>query len=153
MTLTDAAERITTELERLAEWERDLLGDLAATRARRSGLLKAIEALLAELPRPERTPLRLRLNRVAVELAGELRTSPHQTDKVEALHTYLAGAEGIVTVKRVQAFLKKHGLAAYDDAAAILLARKAKQGIVERVARGRYKVNHSHPVIAAAVRA
>jgi len=150
MTLTAAAGSIVVELETLAGWENELLRDLERTRARRAALTRSVEALMAELPDPGRAGLRLRLNRIAMALAGELRANLHQTDKVAAVHGYLARSDGIVTVRQVQAFLKRHGLAPCDDAAAMILSRKAKQGIVERVSRGRYRVCRDHPVIAAA---
>lgn len=146
--LASAAETIIAEIERLAEWERDLLDDLTATRMRREGLLRAADAILGTLEPEERRPWRLRLNRVAIALAGGLRANLHTTDKVEAVHDYLARSEGIVTVRAVQRYLKTHGLATYDDAAALLLSRKCKQGVLERVERGRYRVNRDHPVIA-----
>jgi hypothetical protein len=30
----------------------------------------------------------------------------------------------------------------------MLMARKARQGVVERVSRGRYRVNRDHPMLA-----
>ena len=144
-----AAELITAEIEKLAAWESDLLYDLAATRENRERLLRAIDSVLPGLPEDQRRPLRLRLNRVAVARAGGLRANTMVTDKVEAVHDYLSrAAEGVVTVKAVQRYLKKLGLAPYDDAAALLLARKCKQGLLERVGRGRYRVNRHHPVVA-----
>lgn len=148
MTVTEAAECIAAQIEALAAWENDLLQDLARTRAHRESLLKAIDSVLDTLPVDARRPLRLRLNRVAVALAGELRANVNVTDKVEALHDYLARADGQVTVRGVQAHLRRHGLATYDDAAALLLARKCRQGMLKRVARGRYSVNPHHPLIA-----
>lgn len=64
------------------------------------------------------------------------------------MHDYLSRAEGVVTVRNVQRYLKKLGLAPCDNAAALLLARKCKQGLLERVGRGRYRVNRMHPVVA-----
>ena len=86
--------------------------------------------------------------RVSDRLSGELRSNTHVTDKIEAVHGYLARAESVVTVRQVQRFLEQHELASYHDAAAMILSRKAKQGVVTRVSRGRYKVNHMHPMIA-----
>lgn len=146
--LADAAETLTAEIETLAAWEADLLADLATTRANRERLLKAADSVLPSLPEDARRALRLRLNRVAVALAGDLRANVNVTDKVEAVHDYIARAEGVVTVRAVQRYLKRHGLATYDDAAALLLARKCKQGLLERVSRGRYRVNRMHPLVA-----
>ena len=148
MTVTEAAETLAAEIETLAAWETDLLQDLARTRLRREGLLKAIESVLATFPVEQRRPIQLRLNRVAVALAGELRPETNVTDKVEAVHDYLARAVEPVTVRGVQAYLRRHGLATYDDAAALLLARKCKQGLLKRIGRGRYSVNPHHPTIA-----
>ena len=147
--IATAAETITAEIESLAKWEAELLDDLARTRARRENLLKAVESVLASLTPEERRPIRLRLNRVAVALAGGLRANLHMTDKVEAVHGYLARADGPVTVRGVQRYLRRHGLATYDDAAALLLSRKCRQGVLQRIERGRYRVNRNHPVIAA----
>ncbi len=146
--LASAAETLTAEIESLANWEADLLDDLAETRRKRERLIKAIDSVLPSLDPDTRRPYRLRLNHVAVRLAGGLRANVHVTDKVEAVHDYLARADGVVTVKAVQRYLKKLGLAPYDDAAALLLARKCKQGVLQRVGRGRYKVNRMHPVVA-----
>ena len=148
MTVIEAAECLADEIETLAAWEGELLQDLARTRARRENLLKAIASVLDTLAVEARRPVQLRLNRVAMALAGELRAEVNLTDKVEALHDYLARADGPVTVKRVQAYLGRHGLATYDDAAALLLARKCKQGMLKRIGRGRYSVNPQHPTIA-----
>ena len=148
MTVTQAAECIAAEIEALSARETDLLQDLARTRANREKLLRSIDCVLDTLAPEERHPLRLRLNRAAVALAGELRPGVNVTDKVEALHHYLASTEGPVTVKGVQAHLRRHRLATYDDAAALLLARKCKQGMLRRIGRGRYSVNPHHPAIA-----
>jgi hypothetical protein len=148
MTVTQAAEAIAAEIEALTARESDLVQDLARTRANREKLLKSVHCVLDTLPPEERRPLQLRLNRAAVALAGELRAGVNVTDKVEALHDYLARADGPVTVKGVQAHLRRHGLATYDDAAALLLARKCKQGMLKRIGRGRYSVNPNHPAIA-----
>ena len=148
MDVMDAAEAIAAEVETLAERETALLDELARTRANRERLVRAVDAVLATLPPERRRPVQLRMNRVAMKLAGELRADPNRTDKVEAVHDYLARADGVVTVKAVQRYLQRHGLAAYDDAAALLLARKCRQGLIKRVGRGRYSVNQHHPAIA-----
>jgi hypothetical protein len=148
MTVTEAAECIAAEIEVLTDHEANLLRDLGRTRANRENLLRSIDCVLATLPPEGRRALQLRLNRAAVALAGELRDGVNVTDKVEALHEYLARADGPVTVKGVQAHLRRHGLAPYDDAAALLLARKCKQGMVKRIGRGRYSVNPHHPAVA-----
>ncbi len=148
MTVIEAAECLAAEIETLAAWEGELVQDLARTRACRETLLKAVASVLDTLAVEQRRPVQLRLNRVAVALAGELRAEVNLTDKVEALHDYLARAEGPVTVRRVQAYLARHGLATYDEAAAMLLARKCKQGMLKRISRGRYSVNAHHPMIA-----
>lgn len=127
MTVTEAAECIAAEIEALAARESQLLRDLARTRSNRENLLKSIDCVLATLPPERRRPLQLRLNRAAVALTGELRDGVNVTDKVEALHDNLARADGPVTVKGVQAHLRRHGLATHDDAAALLLARNASR--------------------------
>lgn len=69
------------------------------------------------------------------------------TDRVEAVRDHLARADGVVTVRAVQRYRKNRGLATYDDAAGLLLARKCKQGLLGRVGRGWYKVNGQHSVV------
>jgi len=140
MTLADAAETIVSELEKLARWEADQMADLDATRGRRTGLARLAAARLEDLPEPARTDLRLRLQKAAILSAAAMRESPHVTDKVEAVHRYLAQSDGTVTVKEVQAHLEQHGLAPYPDAAAATPSRKRNQGVVRRVGRGRYRV-------------
>lgn len=149
MALADAADGIAVEIEDLARWERDLMRDLAATRQKRERLTESLVILGNQLDPEPAKALRLRLNRIATSLAAGLREGSHLTDKVEAVHEYLASAEGPVAVRRLQRFLHEHGLAPNDHAAATILARKAKQGIVTRVARGQYRVNRHHPTIAA----
>lgn len=150
MPLNDAAETLAREIEAIAEWELDLLKDLALSRTRRERLTQSLTALYPELVQHRRSALRMRMNRVANRLSGELRSNTHVTDKIEAVHGYLARAESVVTVRQVQRFLEQHELANNHDAAAMILSRKAKQGVVTRVSRGRYKVNHLHPMIAGA---
>ena len=146
--LTQAAEAILTEIETTGAWERDLLADLERTRLKRQDLRRALTSLMQTLPEDARPPLRDRMLKAAVAVASDLRSSPHITDKVEALHTYLRTANEIVTVREIHRHLTILGLAPYPDAASMLLARKAKQGVVERIARGRYRVNRDHPMLA-----
>lgn len=77
--LANAAETLVAVIEKLAAWGGDLLHDLTATRANRERLLKAADSVLPSLPEDGRRALRLRLNCVAVAMAGGLRanaTSP-----------------------------------------------------------------------------
>lgn len=99
-------------------------------------------------PESARAPVRAWMLRAAVTIASDLRSSAHVTDKVEALHAYLRAADEIVTVRAVQRHLVALGLATHPDAAAMLMARKARQIVVDRVAPGRYRVNRDHPMLA-----
>ena len=148
MPLNDVTETLARQIESIAEWEAELLKDLEKSRQRRERLQQSLVALYPELVTHRRAALRTRMNRVASKLSVELRSNLHQTDKVEAVHGYLARADGVVSVRMVQKFLERHDLAPGKDAAAMILHRKAKQGVVTRVSRGRYRVNHGHPKIA-----
>ncbi len=146
--LTAAAEAILAEIETTSQWEQELLTDLERTRLKQQDLRRALTSVLQTLPAAARNALRDRVSQSASPSIAAHRPSANATDKVEALHAYLRTAEPIVSVKAVQHHLKSLALASYPDAAAILLARKAKQGVVERVARGRYRVNFGHPMLA-----
>ena len=150
MSLHIAASGIADEIENLAQWEREVLRDLNLTRQKRESLTESLTLLLRQVADEEKVALQLRLNQVARNLGFSLREGTHMTRKVEAIHEYLAAAPGLVSVRGVQRFLDSHGLAPNDHAAATVLARKAKQGVVNRVARGKYRVNRHHPMIAAA---
>lgn len=145
--LATAAEAIVAEIEITGQWERELLDDLERTRQKRLDLSRALASVMHALPETARAPLRVRMQKIAAANASGQRGSSLISDKVETLHAYLRAADGVVTVRAVQRHLASRGLAAYPDAAALMLARKAKQGVVERVARGRYRVNHDHPML------
>lgn len=149
MSLQSAADAMLHELVALSKWEQDLTADLAATRGRAFELRKSIEALVRCLPIADRRAIRADIARLELPLRKIRRAAGPLSDRVAAVHAYLAAADDVVTVKDVQAHLVKHGLASAANSAAIILARKATQGMVERFGRGRYRVIPSHPEIQA----
>ncbi|MEM9138418.1 MAG: hypothetical protein AAGB15_01185 [Pseudomonadota bacterium] len=138
-----------TELSELTQWESDLMRDLAVTRGRAADLRRSLDALVRCLPIAERRDLRADIARLEIPVRGRRLQAQNMTDKVIAIHDYLAAADDTVTALELQAHLEKLGLADRPGAASIILSRKVGQGLVERLSRGRYRVNPHHPEISA----
>lgn len=143
-TLSDAASAILAQIETLAATEETLAADLQRAQAHRADLTRAVTGIGRLLETATRSALLLRLTRAEgwVEGPGARRGAP--SDKVDAVMDYLAASTGVVSVAEVQRFLQENELTHYYSAAATMLSRKAKQGVVERIGRGRYKVNRLH---------
>jgi hypothetical protein len=148
MTLTDAAQAMVNELRDLAAWEAELARDLAVTRGRGAELTRSLASLLDVLPREDRRALKIALARIEMPRVRRLKAPSIRTGIVEAVHDYLAAADDTVTALDLQAHLAQR-FGARAGRASIILSRKVAQGMVERLSRGRYRVNPRHPEIAA----
>lgn len=148
MSLTDAAQAMVREIRDLAAWEAELARDLATTRGRSAELTRSLMALMGVLPKEDRRALKIALAEIEMPRLGHRTKSCHRTDVVDAVHDYLAAADDTVTALDLQAHLAERCGAA-PKRASIILSRKVEQGMVERLARGRYRVNPRHPEIAA----
>ena len=147
MHLTSAAEAMVRELRDLANWEHELTGDLNRTRSRLGELTQSLDALARLLPLSDRVTLRLEVAKVQMPLVRARRQASVMTDKVAAVHEMLAAAEDSVHAADVQRELVRRKLTADPGAAHSILSRKIKQGMVERLSRGLYRVNPHHPEI------
>ena len=148
MSLTEAATTLVRELRDLAAWEDELSRDLAQTRGRSAELTRSLMSLIPVLPRDDRRALKIELAKLEMPKVRFTRKASHRTDIVEAVHDYLAGADDTVTALELQAHLTER-FGAAPKRASIILSRKVGQGMVIRLARGRYRVNPRHPEIAA----
>ncbi|MEM6623073.1 MAG: hypothetical protein AAF674_12645 [Pseudomonadota bacterium] len=140
MSLDKVANDVADEIERLLAWERDLTDDLAATREKRGHLMGALSRIRVAMTTEGRRACDLRMDAALQRLEPKAPLGGPLSDKVDAVMAYCARSSGIVTTTEIQRYLEKHGLANYRQAAATLLARKAKQGCFERIGRGRYRV-------------
>lgn len=148
MPLTDAAKTMVSELADLAKWEADLRRDLTATRNKIDKLTEGLTAVLDLLDRPDRQALQARITAIRLPM-NRRRTAPVASQRVEALHAWLALREEPFTAAEVQQMLAAAGLTDGRHNASIILSRKVGQGVVRRVSRGWYEVNANHPEIAA----
>ena len=147
MDLTDAARAMAREFEDLTRWEQDLLSDLGQTRAKLGELRRALDGLIRLLPIATRRELRLKIAKLEMPLRHARHRARQVTDKIAAVHDHLAQAEDTVAASDLQRVLEAQGQPAPGEAHRIL-SRKIKQGLVERLARGLYRVNPHHPEIA-----
>ena len=148
MSLTDAAQAMVREVAALAAWEEELSRDLAQTRGRSAELTRSLMSLIPVLPRDDRRALKIELAKLEMPRIRPARTAAQRTDIVDAVHDYLAAADDTVTALELQAHLTER-FGAGPKRASIILSRKVEQGMVVRLARGRYRVNPRHPEIAA----
>ena len=86
---------------------------------------------------------------------------PHQgtgarapfSDRVRLLHDFLATQrQAKVTSKEVLRYLLAHGVEIDAKAIARLMSAKCDQGLLTRLARGQYRIERDHPVLARLVR-
>ena len=144
MTLTDCALAILREIESLTNWESEIMKDLGQTRARRAELSKSLDNLLYSLPRSDRRKLKLMIAKQEMPWPRATRQASIMTPKVAAVHDYLAEADDLVYVADLQRHLMAQQLSTKPNDAHTILARKVKQGMVERKGRGTYRVNPRH---------
>lgn len=148
MSLTDAAQAMVREMRDLTAWEDELTRDLTVTRGRIAELTRSLMSLLAILPREDRRALTIELAKIELPRVRGARKVSCRTDIVEAVHDFLAAADDTVTACDLQAHLAER-FGAGAGRASIILSRKIGQGVVQRLTRGRYRVNPRHPEIAA----
>lgn len=148
MSMTDTARNLAREAAQLAEWEMQLLADLAETRTKRRGLAKALSTLLTLVSPEDRREIRAETARHMQAIAPRRRKPSVMTPMVAAVHAYLAEAEDLVSAVDIHDHLAASGLTETRGRAYQILARKVRQGMLFRVARGLYRVNAHDPEIA-----
>lgn len=146
--LLDAARTLMDEIEELAQWETRLTGDLIRTQDRRRDLTRSLIGVVGALPLGDRRNLRVRIARLEMAPPRKTKRASIMSAAVAAVHDYLAEAEDLVEVAKLQKHLEAKLVAARSNCAHTILARKCRQGMVERVTRGTYRVNPHHPEIA-----
>ncbi|MEM9062947.1 MAG: hypothetical protein AAGD13_20985 [Pseudomonadota bacterium] len=147
-TLLDAANALMTEIEDLAKWETEITGDLLRTQDRRRELTRSLIGVVGALPLGDRRNLRVRIARLEMAAPRKTKRASIMSAAVAAVHDYLAEAEDLVEVAELQRYLESKLVAARSNSAHTILSRKCRQGMVERVTRGTYRVNPHHPEIA-----
>lgn len=141
MSLTAAAEAMVREIRALSKWEHELIADLGTTRTRLAELTASAQTLVRLLPGGERSALGAEIARILMPLVRTRRRAAVMTEKVAAVHEFLAASEGEVAASAVQHMLMQRKLTTDPSAAHSILARKVRQGMVERLSRGLYRVN------------
>ncbi|MEM6622186.1 MAG: type IV toxin-antitoxin system AbiEi family antitoxin domain-containing protein [Pseudomonadota bacterium] len=148
MPLMDAAQIMMGELREAAQWEAELLNNLAETRARKGELLGALDRLGRAIQGAERTRLRAEIARIQLPLMRARRKSSYTEEKAQAVLTFLATTGGTFTTAELQAYLAVEGVMTHKNDAASFLHRRVKEGMAERLRRGIYRTVDSHPDIA-----
>src|SRR5690606_28032770 len=116
-------------------------------------LAASVETAPWLVPEPARADhqrrLRASLEREAQGTGARARFS----DRVRLLHDFLANQrQSKVTSKEVLRYLLAHGIEIDAKAVARLMAAKCEQGLLTRLARGQYRIERNHPVLARLVR-
>ena len=141
------------DLDRTVDWKLDLMRETAEADGRIRRLAKSVDGALWLIPEPARAEhqrrLRASLEREAQGTGARARFS----DRVRLLHDFLANQrQAKVTSKEVLRYLLAHGIEIDAKAIARLLSAKCDQGLLTRLARGQYRIERAHPVLARLVR-
>lgn len=140
---------ILLELDRTVDWKLDLLRGTAEADASIRRLAKSVEAALWLLPEPVRSDYQARLERSLRREAQGTGARVRFSDRVRLLHDFLANQrQSKVTSKEVLRYLLAHGIEIDAKAVARLMAAKCEQGLLTRLARGHYRIERTHPVLA-----
>ena len=135
------------DLERTVGWKLDLMRETAEADTRIRNLAKSVEAALWLVPHPERADYQRRLDQSLARDAIGTGAAPAK-DRVTVLHEFLARrGPAKVTSKEVLRHLRANGHATDAKAVARLMSAKCQQGLLTRLARGRYRIERAHPVL------
>lgn len=147
-TPTAALDALLAEFETTSEWLADIDAERTKAHAHLTTLREAICALTRLLPAEDRAARMERLVEAALALVAANRPGPPtgRTDRMTAVHHFLATHPGdTVRTVELQRHLAANALIRDSRAAARALARKARQGMVEHLGHGRYRINPHHP--------
>ncbi len=136
--LAAALHNLVAEYRRQCAWVAELTAELATARARLGRTRDAVRAAATHLPPAERAR---QLDALA-EIAGRLGTAKGpRTPLVEAQEAFLALQQDTAFgTPELHAFLSAQGFRLTRSECSKLLARKEAQGVLDRVARGRYRM-------------
>ena len=141
------------DLDRTIDWKLDCMRETAEADGRIRRLAKSVETALWLVPEPARADHRRRLAAsLEREAQGTGARAPF-SDRVRLLHDFLATQrQSKVTSKEVLRYLLAHGVEVDAKAIARLMSAKCDQGLLTRLARGQYRIERDHPVLARLVR-
>ena len=136
------------DLDRTVGWKLECMRETAEAGARIARLTRSVEAALWLVPQPLRADYQRRLDASLARDAIGTGAAPAR-DRVTLLHAFLA-AQGParVTSKEVLRHLRANGHPTDAKAVARLMSAKCRQGLLTRLARGSYRIEKAHPVLA-----
>lgn len=136
--LQAALGHLMAEYRRQSDWVAELTAELASARARLGRTRDAVRAA-ATLMAPDE---RARQLDALAEIAGRHGTAKGpRTPLVEAQEAFIAlQHDTAFGTPELHAHLSAHGFRLTRSECSKLLARKASQGVLERVGRGRYRI-------------
>ena len=136
------------DLDRTVGWKLDLMRETAEASARIGKLTRSVEAALWIVPQPLRADYQRRLDASLARDAIGTGAAPAK-DRVTLLHEFLATrGPAKVTSKEVLRHLRANGHPTDAKAVARLMSAKCQQGLLTRLARGSYRIEKAHPVLA-----
>lgn len=151
--LSEAVQVMLRELRQTVDWKLDLMRETAEAEGRIRRLAASVEAALWLIPEPARAGHRQSLAASLEREAEGTGARAPASDRVRLLHDFLANqCQSRVTSKEVLRYLLAHGLEIDAKAVARLMAAKCDQGMLTRLARGQYRIERDHPVLARLVR-
>ena len=147
--LTAALDRLLGEIRATAAWLTDLDDERERAVVKMEKLRRAVRALAGVIPAEAHAA---RVEALASLSPGQPRLAPRpgppigRTERMAAvMHVLATHPTETIRTADLQRYLTSHALAKDSRAAARALAKKAKQGIVEREDWGRYRINADHP--------
>ena len=147
--LESAVTAMLEELQGEQEREGKLSCDLIESRHRRRELLRSLTILIKTFPEADRRRHRKRLERVEA-MRRAPRRRPGASARSEAVLAFLAGYPGDeLRVAELDHALAEAGLDPGRAYGAQALHRLGRQGLVVRVAQGRYRISRQHPELVA----
>jgi len=146
--LEPAVDAVLRQMEKALHWKGELITELSAAETRLLDLRNSANRLIDCLPQGERLSRRIRLNRNRLEEQQLHRAQePAHRAGYVLLRMLATHYRGQVTNGEVMRHLKRLGIPATPEVVAKMLYQKAKQGVLERIGRGRYRFERSHPML------
>lgn len=144
-----ALDALLNDIDRTVEWKLDLMRETAEAEGRIRGLAASVEALLWLAREDERATCRRRLDASLAREALGTGARVRHGDRVRLLHDFLANqCRTKVTSREVLRYLLAHGVEIDARGVARLMHAKCEQEMLTRLARGLYRIERTHPVIA-----
>lgn len=147
-TLGAAVAALSTRIDRASDWISELACEARRAEKERADLRLAADRLLAVMPAEMRPKARRLLVEAGAPVAPPERPA-YGAATMAAVRLLADCPRGQITTEELQAGLYQRGLAPDSRAAARLLGRLARQGVVTREERGRYRIERDHPRLSA----